>query len=57
MECEVGDCVWKARLRDLIGEIRASFAQLTPLTREHYQKVLDQVDVTELELDMEDMTM
>ena len=56
MACEVGDCVWKARLRDLIAHIRETAAQLTPLQRDEYRKLLDQLDDTELELDMEDMT-
>lgn len=56
MECEVANCVWKARLRDLISQIRANWAQLSPPVRADYQKLMDQVDMTELELDMEEMS-
>lgn len=56
MECEAGDCVWKARLRELISQIRTNWAQLSPPVRANYRKLMDHVDMTELELDMEEMS-
>lgn len=63
MQCEAEaaqyattQCDWKAQLRVLIPQLREEIAKLPPQGRAEYQKTLEIIAETELELDMEDMT-